>query len=154
MPLDLTPAKALQLKRLKEIIHAGDFVYCRSKRYRDSLQLPKELGVVIEIKRASHKVLYASDRRAWVPREALVRMAPPPDSPEFLRTLNYLLRRVDAHECEVAATDDVHQISAQIDHIDHTTMDEVRAYLGKRFISMTVIPVGMAFMQVDVVFRD
>jgi hypothetical protein len=64
--------------RLKtEVIHAGDFVHCRSKRYRDSLQLPLELGVVIEIKRSNYKVLYASDKRAWIPREVLVRVAVP-----------------------------------------------------------------------------
>jgi hypothetical protein len=148
------PALAPPLKRLKrEIIHAGDFVYCRSKRYRDSLELPQEVGLVIEIKRASHKVLYASDRRAWVPREALVRMDPPADSTEFLRTLNYLLRRVDAHECEVAVVEGIHQLSAQIDRIDHTAVDELRDYLGGRFISITVVPVGMAFMQVEIVFR-
>lgn len=142
------------LKRLKlETIRAGDFVYCRSKRYRDSLQLPQEVGVVLEIKRASHKVLYASDRRAWVPRDALVRMAPPADSPEFLRTLNYLLRRVDAHECEVVTVDGINQLSAQIDRIDHTTVDELREFLAGSFISITVVPEGMAFMQVQIVFR-
>jgi hypothetical protein len=148
------PAKALQPKRLKEVIRIGDFAYCRSKRYRDSLQLPQEPGVVIEIKRASHKLLYASDRRAWVPRETLVRMAPPDASPEFLRTLNHLLRAVDAHECEVAATGEVHQISAQIDRIGHATIDELREFLGKRFISIAIVPVGMAFIQIDIVFRD
>jgi hypothetical protein len=141
-------------KRLKtEVIHAGDFVYCRSKRYRDSLQLPREVGVVIEIKRASHKVLYASERRAWVPRDALVRMAPPADSPEFLRTLHYLLRRVDAHECEIVSADRINQLSARIDRIDHTTIDELRTFLAERFISITVVPEGMAFMQVEIVFR-
>jgi hypothetical protein len=137
-----------------EIIRAGDFVYCRSKRYRDSLQLPQEAGVVIEIKRASHKVLYASDRRAWVPREALVKMEPPVDSPEFLRTINHLLRRVDAHECEILTpADGVHHVSARIDRIDHITVDELREYLAGRFVSMTVVPEGMAFMQVEIVFR-
>ena len=148
------PALAPPTKRLKpEIIHAGDFVYCRSKRYRDSLQLPQEVGVVLEIKRASHKVLYASDRRAWVPREALVRMDPPADATEFLRTLNYLLRRVDAHECEVVTVDGINQLSAQIDRIDHTTVDDLREYLAGRFVSITVVPEGMAFMQVEIVFR-
>src|SRR6188474_1028765 len=145
MRLDPMLAAPPPLKRVKlETIHAGDFVYCRSKRYRDSLQLPQEVGVVIEIKRASHKVLYASDRRAWVPREALVRMDPPADSPEFLRTLNYLLRRVDAHECEIVAVDGMNQLSARIDRIDHTTVDELRAFLDGRFISITVVPEGMA----------
>ena len=140
-------------KRLtKDIIHAGDFVYCRSKRYRDSLQLPQELGLVIEIKRASHKVLYASDRRAWVPREALVLVPPSSDCPPFLQTLNYLLRRVNAHECEITLEEDTHLVSARIDEIDHSTVDEIRAFLGARFVSLVVVPEGMAFMQVEIKF--
>jgi len=152
-----TPAPAPQperLQRLKaESIHVGDFAYCRSKRYRDSLQLPQETGLVIEIKRASHKILYASDRRAWVPREALVRIASAPELPELLQTLHHLLRSVDAHECEVFAVDGAHQVSAQIDRIDHTTIDELKAFLGTRFISLTVVPEGMAFMKVEILFR-
>jgi hypothetical protein len=141
-------------KSLKtEVIHAGDFVYCRSKRYRDSLQLPQEPGIVIEIKRANYKLLYASDKRAWVPREALVRMEPSADSNAFLKTLNYLLRRVNAHECEIATVDGVHRLSARIDEIDHSTVDEIRSSLGPRFASLTVVPEGMAFMQVEIVFR-
>ena len=41
-------------------IHVGDFIYCRSKYYRDQLQLPQELGLVIEIKRSNFKILYAN----------------------------------------------------------------------------------------------
>src|SRR6187200_2625738 len=113
MPSDPMPVPALQpeakSKRLKtEVIHAGDFVYCRSKRYRDSLQLPQELGLVIEIKRANYKVLYASDKRAWLPRDVLVLVPPPADCPLFLRTLNFLLRRVNAHECEIVSLEDRH----------------------------------------------
>jgi hypothetical protein len=153
MPADPQPERALT--RLKtEVIHAGDFVYCRSKRYRDSLQLPQELGLVIEIKRANYKVLYASDKRAWVPREALVVVPPSQESPAFLRVLNYLLRRVNAHECEIVSAEDSHHVSARIDEIDHTTVDEVRSYLGDRFISLTVVPEGMAFMQVEIKFRQ
>lgn len=153
MPALAQPLNRLNGDRKAETIRAGDFVYCRSKRYRDSLQLPAELGVVIEIKRASHKVLYASDRRAWVPREVLLRMDPPPDAPDFLRTLHFLLRCVDAHESEVTWGDDLHSVSAQIDRIDHATFDSLRAYLGHRFVSATVVPEGMAFMQVQVIFR-
>ena len=136
-----------------DVIHAGDFVYCRSKRYRDSLNLPQEIGLVIEIKRASHKVLYASDRRAWVPREALVLMAPSPDCPPFLKTLNYLLRRVNAHECEISSGVGDHLVAARIDVIDHRTVDEIRTFLGDRFVSLVVVPEGMAFMQVEITFR-
>jgi hypothetical protein len=152
MPADPLPDRAPT--RLKtEVIHAGDFVYCRSKRYRDSLQLPQELGLVIEIKRANYKVLYASDRRAWVPRDALALLPPSPEAPAFLRVLNYLLRRVNAHECEIVSADGKHHLSARIDEINHTTVDEIRAYLADRFISLTVVPEGMAFMQVEIEFR-
>jgi hypothetical protein len=137
-----------------DVIHAGDFVYCRSKRYRDSLQLPQEAGIVIEVKRANYKVLYASDKRAWVPREALVRMEPSADSSPFLKTLNFLLRRVNAHECEVVSGAEKNQISARIDVIDQTTVDDVRNFLGSRFLSLTVVPEGMAFMQVEIVFNS
>ena len=137
-----------------EVIHAGDFVYCRSKRYRDSLQLPQEPGLVIEIKRAHYKVLYASDKRAWVPREALVRMQPSAESPDLLKTLHFLLRRVNAHECEVISSPELNRLSARIDTIDHIAVDDIRALLGKRFLSLTVIPEGMAFMQVEIAFRN
>jgi len=149
------PQPERELPRLKtEVIHAGDLVYCRSRRYRDSLQLPQELGLVLENKRAHYKVLYVSDKRAWVPREALVVVPPSPESPAFLRVLNYLLRRVNAHECEVVSSESAHQLSARIDEIDHDTVDEVRTYLGDRFISLTVVPEGMAFMQVEIKFRQ
>jgi len=141
--------------RLKaEVIRVGDFAYCRSKRYRDSLGLPKELGLVIEIKRANYKLLYASDKRAWVPRDALVLLPPSPDRPQLQQTLNYLLRRVNAHECEILSAEGRHHVSARIDEIDHKTVDEIRAYLADRFVSLTVVPEGMAFMQVEIDFRE
>jgi hypothetical protein len=147
------PRKAVSSRLKTAIIRAGDVVYCRSKRHRESLQLPQELGLVIEIKRANYKVLYASDKRAWIPREMLVLVPPGPDCPPLLTTLNYLLRRVDAHECEILSADGRHHLSARIDEIDHTTVDELRAYLADRFISLTVVPEGMAFMQLVIDFK-
>lgn len=158
MQLDPMPVPAPQpeapSRNLKpEIIHAGDFVYCRSKRYRDSLQLPQEPGVVIEIKRANTKVLYGSDKRAWVPREALVPVPASADCTPLLITLNFLLRRVDAHECEILSTNGMHHLSARIDEINHIAVDEIRKFLGNRFLSLTVVPEGMAFMQLEINFK-
>ena len=154
MPAALQPERTSAHDLKTEIIRVGDFVYCRSKRYRDSLQLPRELGLVIEIKRANYKFLYESDKRAWVPREAILRVPEGPDRPAFLTTLNYLLRRVNAHECEILTAEGKHRVSARIDEIDHVTVDELRSFLGDRFISITVVPEGMAFMQVEIVFRQ
>jgi hypothetical protein len=158
MPSDLMPAPGLRPERSSkaltaEVIHVGDFVYCRSKRHRDSLQLPQEPGVVIEIKRANYKMLYASDKRAWVPREMLAKVPPPADSSQFLQTLNFLLRRVDAHECEVVSNEGRHHVAARIDVLDHRTVDEIRAFLADKFVSLSVVPEGMAFMQLEVEFK-
>src|SRR5215475_1669774 len=123
-------------------IHVGDFVYCRSKYYRDQLQLPEELGLVLEIKRSNFKVVYADDKRCWLPREAIVRVRPELDYSTFLQRLHYVLRRVHAHECELVTDAQTHRVSARIDQIDHADIDDLRRFLGDSFVSLTVIPEG------------
>ena len=143
-----------QLERLKpETIHAGDFVHCRSRRLRDQLQLPAEPGLVLEIKRANFKVLYADGKRCWLPREAIVRIKPDTPPSKHLEKLHYLLRRVDAHECELVSVDGVHRLSARIDKIDPATVDDVRTFLAADYISLVIVPEGMAFMQAEIQFR-
>ena len=137
---------------MKESIQVGDFVYCRSRRYRDQLQLPEEASLVIEIKRSNFKVVYKSDKRAWLPRDLISRVQAPADSP-FLSRLNFLLKRVHAHECELVSHDGVHRLAARIDHIDHIAVNELRDFLGSDFVSLAVVPEGMAFMQLEIEFR-
>ena len=138
----------------QDTIHVGDFVYCRSKHYRDSLQLPKELGLVIEIKRNNLKVLYPHDQRCWLPRETVSRMKPNLDYSTFLQRLYYILKKVHALECELVNKAGVHHLSVRIDRMDHDTVDDLRQFLDKSFISLVVVPEGMAFMQVEIVFRQ
>ena len=94
-------------------IHVGDFVYCRSKYYRDQLQLPEELGLVIEIKRNNFKILYPNDKRCWLPREAIARVRPEQlDYAAFLEKLHYLIKKVHALECELVSEDGSHRSDA------------------------------------------
>src|SRR5436305_376934 len=117
MPAPHPPVSAA--KRLKtEAIHVGDFVYCRSRRYREQLQLPEEPGLVIEIKRNNFKALYANDKRAWLPRELITVVQPELDAQSFLEKVHFILKRVHAHECELASGDGCHRIAARIDRID------------------------------------
>jgi hypothetical protein len=135
-------------------IHVGDFVYCRSKYHRDQLQLPEELGLVIEIKRSNFKVLYPNDKRCWLPREVITRMRPEPlDYSGFLERLHYLIKKVHALECELVAENDGYRLTLRIDSIGHETMDDLRTFLGDKFVSLTVVPEGMAFMQLELRFR-
>src|SRR5262249_47271006 len=130
-----TPVPDRPLDRLKtEAIHAGDFVYCRSKYYRDHLQLQEELGLVIEIKRSNFKVLYSNDKRCWLPRDAIARVRPDLDYSSFLEKLHFVLKRVRAHECEIVSESGVHRVSARIDKIDHNALDDLRQFLGESFL--------------------
>ena len=136
-------------------IHAGDFVYCRSKYYRDELQLPEEVGLVIEIKRSNFKILYPNDKRCWLPREALARVRPEHlDYTSFLEKLHYLIKKVHALECELVSQAGTHRLSLRIDKIDHETVDDLRRFLGPDFISLVVVPEGMAFMQLELQFGN
>jgi hypothetical protein len=136
-------------------IRVGDFVSCRSKYYRDQLQLPAELGLVIEIKRNNFKVLYTNDKRCWLPREAIARVRPEAlDYTGFLEKLHYVMKRVRALDCELVSEAGVHRLALRIDRIDDKTVDDLRKFLGGAFISMAVVPEGMAFMQLELEFGD
>ena len=135
-------------------IHVGDFVYCRSKYYRDSLQLPEELGLVIEIKRSNFKILYSNDKRCWLPRETIAKMRPEMDYGTFLEKLYYIIKKVHALEVELVSENGTHFLSLRIDKMDHETVDDLRRFLGKSFISLVVVPEGMAFMQTEIRFSD
>jgi hypothetical protein len=136
-----------------ETIHVGDFVYCRSKYYRDQLQLPEELGLVIEIKRSNFKILYPNDKRCWLPREALARLRPELSYTTFLEKLHYLIKKVHALECELVTEEGTYRLSLRIDKIDHELVDNLRNFLAEDFVSLTVVPEGMAFMQLELRFR-
>ena len=133
-------------------IHVGDFVYCRSRYYRDQLQLPEELGLVIEIERSNFKVLYPNDKRCWLPREALARTRPDLSYATFLEKLHYVIKKVHAHECELVSDNGMHRLSLRIDKINDATVDDLRQFLADSFISLIVVPEGMAFMQLELVF--
>ena len=112
--------------------------------------------MIVEVKRSNYKVLYSNDKRGWIGRDILARVSPPGDTlygSGILGTLHYLLRRVNAHECEFVKLDEVYRLSARIDRIDAPGVDEIRSYLGAAFVSLDVVPEGMVFMQVEIVWR-
>lgn len=135
-------------------IQVGDFVFCKSKYYQGQLQLPEQVGLVIEIKRSNFKIVYAGDKRCWLPREALARVRPEQlDYSGFLEKLHFLIKKVHAQECELVSDNGTHRLALRIDKITHTTMNEIRDFLGSGFGSLTVVPEGMAFMQLELVFQ-
>jgi hypothetical protein len=135
-------------------INVGDFVYCRAKYYRDQLQLPEEVGLVIEIKRNNFKILYPNDKRCWLPREALARVRPENlEYTTFLEKLHYIVKKVQAQECELVSDAGAHRLALRIDRIDSETVDDLRRFLGPGLNSLVVVPEGMAFMQLELNFH-
>jgi hypothetical protein len=110
------------------------------------------LGLVIEIKRSNFKILYANDKRCWLPREAITKVRPEMDYSTFLEKLHYLMKKVHALESEIVSDNGVHRLALRIDKMDHETVDDIRRFLGDEFISLVVIPEGMAFMQTEILF--
>jgi len=137
-----------------ESIQVGDFIYCRSKYYRDQLQLPEELGLVIEIKRSNFKILYSNDKRCWLPREGISKVRPQPDFGTFLGKLHYIIKKVRALECEIVSENGLYRLALRIDRMDDQTVDDLRSFLGSSFVSLAVVPEGMAFMQTEIFFRN
>jgi hypothetical protein len=133
-------------------IQVGDFAYCKSTYYRDQLQLPEDVGLVIEIKRNNFKILYPNDKRCWLPREALARVRPEKlEYTTFLEQLHYVIKRVHAMDCELVSEDDRHRVALRIDRLDHPAVDDLRRFLADAFISLVVVPEGMAFMQLEII---
>jgi hypothetical protein len=57
-------------------------------------------------------------------------------------------------ECEFVHTDGSCKLTLRIDEMGHQTIDDLRQFLGESFISLTVIPEGMAFMPTAIQFRN
>jgi hypothetical protein len=134
-------------------VRVGDFIYCRSPYYRGQLQLPDELGLVIEIKRNNFKILYPNDKRCWLPREAIARVRPEElQYTTLLEKFHYIIKRVHALDCEIVSEGGTHRLSLRIDKIDDATVDDLRRFLGPGFVSLNVVPEGMAFMQLELQF--
>jgi hypothetical protein len=136
-----------------ESVQVGDFIYCRSKHYRSQLQLPEDVGLVIEIKRSNFKILYPNDKRCWLPREAFVKVRPEPDYKTFLGKLHYIIKKVRALECEIVSDNGLCRLALRIDRMDLETMDDLRNFLSESLVSLAVVPEGMAFMQTEISFR-
>ena len=72
----------------------------------------------------------------------------------FLEKLHYLIKKVHAQECELVSEEGAHRLSLRIDKIDHDTVDDLRRFLGANFVSLVVVPEGMAFMQLELRFGN
>ena len=137
-----------------EAIDVGDFVYCRSPYLRRQLGIPKEAGLVLEVKRSNYRTLYGVDQFCWLPRESIVRVEGKIKTETLAGRLHFIIKSLDPLDCELVSEGDLHRATLRIDHIDLPVIDELRNSLGPAFVSLSLVPEGMAFMLVEIGFRE
>lgn len=131
----------------------GDFIYCRSPYHREQLGIGKDAGLVLENKRSNYRVLYGTNQFCWLPEEVLTRIEGEVNLRTVAGRLHWILKRFDALDCELVTLEGVHRATFRVDRMDDRTVDELREMLGTDFVSLTLVPEGMAFMLAEVKFR-
>ncbi len=134
-------------------IDVGDFVYCRSPYHRDQLGIPREAGLVLEIKRSNYRLLYGSEKFCWLPRETIVRVDGEVNLETLAGRLHHLMKALDPLDCELVSEGNTHRAALRIDRIDADLVDTLREFLGPDFVSLSVVPEGMAFMLAEIEFK-
>ena len=134
-------------------IDVGDFVYCRSPYHRAQLGIPSEAGLVLEIKRSNYRLLYGAGKFCWLPKETIVRVDGEVNLETLGGRLHHLMKALDPLDCELVSEGTTHRATFRIDHIDADLFDTLRDFLGPDFVSLSVVPEGMAFMLAEIQFR-
>jgi hypothetical protein len=134
-------------------IEVGDFIYCRSPYHREQLGIPKDAGLVLEVKRSNFRLLYGTNQFCWLPEEVLTRIDGEVNLNTLAGRLHWILKRFDALDCELVTVDGIHRATFRVDHMDDVAVDELRSMIGSDFVSLTLVPEGMAFMLAEVKFR-
>ncbi len=133
-------------------IDVGDFIYCRSPYHREQLGIPKDPGLVLEVKRNNRRILYGTDRICWLPENVLGRIEGEVNTRTLAGRLHWIIRRFGALDCELVTLDGVHRATLRVDRFDDRTVDELRVLIGDDFIALNLVPEGMAFMLAEVRF--
>jgi hypothetical protein len=136
-------------------VEVGDFIYCRSAYHRNQLGIPREAGLVMEVKRSNYRLLYGTDKFCWLPGDTLARVDGEVHFGTLAGRLHWIIKEFGALDCELVTIDLVHRATLRVDRIDDQMIDLLREMIGPDdFISLTLVPEGMAFMLAEVRFRD
>ena len=147
--MNRSQAVGLKIRR----IQVGDFIYCRSAYHRRQLEIPTDAGLVLEVKRSNYRLFYGRDKFCWLPEETLTRIDGEVNTQTLAGRLHWFIKRFGAQDCELLTLDGVHRATLRVDHMEDDTVDELRQMIGDDFVSLSLVPEGMAFMLAEVRFR-
>lgn len=131
--------------------HAGDIVTCRDDNYFSQLGLKKNLGIVLESKKSSYKVMFDDFEGGYFLRQE--HLAPAPAGGEAFSTVSELARLLGAESIEVEKKGGVIRLSLFTGKLALEQLDQLRKKLGARFERLEILPHMMAELQVELEYR-
>ncbi|MBI4472720.1 MAG: hypothetical protein HY646_08635 [Acidobacteria bacterium] len=134
----------------------GDLVQCRDNHYNRGLEIVGKIGMVAELRRRDIRILFDVDKQSiWLAKAAVNRIIlPPAENPQLLDRLTWLIRCVDATECELERSVEGYcQYTVVCSALALPQLEAVRDYMRPLLISIHVLPRGMSRVGLEVVFR-
>ena len=137
-------------------LRIGDLVQCRDDHYNRGLGIVRKIGMVAELRRRDVRILFDVDNQfIWLSKNGVNRITlPPTDSPTLLERLTWLIRHVDAEECELEL--DVagnYRYTVVCAALSLERLHSIRDYMNYLFVELNVLPRGMSRLGLEVVFR-
>jgi hypothetical protein len=134
----------------------GDLAQCRDNHYNRGLKIVDQVGLVVETRRKDIRLLFDADNQSiWVSRSGVNRITlPPTDSPGLLDRLSWLIRFLDAGECELELDQDGNYRYTVV--CGELTLDRIHSvcgYMGCLLCSIRILPRGMSRLGLEVTFR-
>ena len=109
---------------------------------------------MLEVKRSNYRILYGGDKFCWLPEETIVKIDGKVDTTTFAGRLHWIIKRLEALDCELLSEAGLHRATFRIDHIDQDVVDDIRKLLKTDFVELNIVPEGMAFMLAEITFRS
>ena len=134
----------------------GDLVQCRENHYNQGLGLVGKIGMVAELRKKDLRILFdANNQEIWLSKQGVNRIVlPPTDSPTLLDRLSWLIHQVDAGECELEITKSGnYQLVLVCGELSLEKIHEIRDYVGRLLVRLTIVPRGMSRLGLQVIFR-
>jgi hypothetical protein len=137
-------------------LQIGDLVQCRDNHYNQGLGIVHKIGMIAELRRNDARVLFDVDNQSiWISKSGLNRITlPPADSPGLLDRLSWLIRFVDAEECELELDNGGnYRFTVLCGELGLEKLLSICDFMNRTFVSLRIQPRGMSRLGLEVVFR-
>ena len=137
-------------------LRIGDLVQCRDNHYNQGLGIVRKIGMIAELRRNDARILFDADNQSiWISKTGVNRITlPPAESPGLLDRLSWLIRFVDAEECELELDNSGnYRFTVLCGEVRLEKLLSIRDFMNRTFVSLSIQPRGMSRLGLELVFR-